>query len=80
MYTKEALISIDTDLRRLGLRGQLITKLRQDRPKLSWDTLSRAFSEPETQTETLKWIRDEAAALLGKADLVGSNGERLEAA
>jgi hypothetical protein len=69
MYTKEALISIDNDLRRRGLRGQLIRKLRVDRPKLTWDTLARAFSEPETQTPLLEWIREEAEVMVKRAEM-----------
>lgn len=69
MYTKEALDKIDHELRRLGLRGQLIRKLRVDRPRLTWDTLARAFSEPETQTPLLKWIRDEAQVMVKVAEM-----------
>jgi len=62
-----------------NLMGDLWRQLRTLRPTLSRDTVARAFSEPETDTKTLRWIRKEAVALL-ESDLVGKEAERLEAA
>ncbi len=75
----ETIIQTGEQLSIRNLMGDLWRQLRVLRPSLSRDTVARAFSEPETDTKTLRWIRKEAAALL-ESDLVGTKSERLEAA